>query len=254
MKKSIASNKLTFDLTAENKAILEKLNSSTSIPYGRLINLLINEVCNMMDPIHDIMQSALMHLYGQAKKSLAQAKKNDDEYHRFELERELKSISNLLMFISDDFSEPSEDRPREMKKIALADGYLVIPKDWIVANEEQAQYSHNAVVIECQGDRDAPIPHFIYLFDGKSANDLSDRQEKDFYSKCIEKWPGFRAILAESNANQPIQDPDDPLRYLNADEYLRKIKIGIFYIDDAGDYPTGDPPYGAVIVRSKKEK
>lgn len=253
MKKAISSNKLTFDLTDESKATLEELKNRTSIPYGRLINRLINVVCNMPSHVHDTLQHALELEYARSMEDLDSSKKKDAYYKR-ESKKESECISDLLMFMNLRPFDPDESGKQKMKKISLADGYLVIPEDWIVTNEEQAQYCHNAVVIECRGDIDAPVPHFIYLFDGKNVNDLSDHQEKDFYAKCIEKWPKFRSVLAESNANQLIRDPDDPLRFLNADEYQKKIKIGIFYIDYAGDHLTGDPPYGAVIVRNKKKK
>ena len=67
--------------------------------------------------------------------------------------------------------------------------------------------------------------------------------------KCIEKFPDFKEILRLSDENKLISDPSNPARYLNADAYMNAPKVGIFYINDLGNTFSGNPPYGAVIIR-----
>lgn len=129
-----------------------------------------------------------------------------------------------------------------MKEFSLANGCLIVPADWIVVNEEQAQDSRYAAVLEYWGNSECQIPYFICLYDEKKGNnDFSEQQKKDFYAKCIEKYPEVKTALDESNVNQPLSNSD-----------REKKGFGIFCIPDANDCPSDKAPYGAVIVREKK--
>lgn len=54
-----------------------------------------------------------------------------------------------------------------MKEFSLANGCLIVPADWIVVNEEQAQDSRYAAVLEYWGNSECQIPYFICLYDEK---------------------------------------------------------------------------------------
>lgn len=96
-----------------------------------------------------------------------------------------------------------------MKEFSLANGCLIVPADWIVVNEEQAQDSRYAAVLEYWGNSECQIPYFICLYDEKKGNnDFSEQQKKDFYAKCIEKYPEVKTALDESNVNQPLSNSD----------------------------------------------
>ena len=41
---------------------------------------------------------------------------------------------------------------------------------------------------------------------------------------------------------------------INQKEYMQAPTIGFFPIFDEGKYPLGNPPYGAVVVRNRKEE
>lgn len=128
-----------------------------------------------------------------------------------------------------------------MKEFSLANGCLTVPADWILVNEEQAQNSRYAAVLEYWGDSKYKIPHFIYLYDEKKGNnDFSEQQKKDFYAKCIEKYPELKTVLEELSVNQPFSNSDRV-----------KKRFGIFCIPDANDCSSDKAPYGAVIVREK---
>ena len=245
MKKNITSNKLSIDLQDESKTILEQLRVSTLKPFGQIINKLLCSVCNMPKSTREVIQTSLEQEYFRLDEELDGI---NGAYFSDDYKFRQNHILELLQLINGGiYTLPSP--PHKMKEIMLADGRLVIPKDWVLTNEEQASHCHNAVVIECRGGSQYHVPHFIYFFDGKSANDLTEQQEKEFYEKCIEKFPDFKEILRLSDENKLISDPSNPARYLNADAYMNAPKVGIFYINDLGNTFSGNPPYGAVIIR-----
>lgn len=251
MKKTIKSNKLTFDLTDKNKVMLEKLKIDTHIPFGRLINILIDSVCYMPDRLREVLEQEGVLV----KEEIDSLKVKGNDFFCRELEREQQVIYNLLMLVDNKQFKYFEKTQNEMKNIPLADGYLVIPADWVIVNEEQARNSHYAAVLECAGSIESKIPHFIiphfiYLFDGVDTHDFSSSKEKDFYTKCLEKCPEFKVVMDESKSDRLIHNPDGTVQYPSIKDFSKKAKVGIFFIGDAGDYPSGEPPYGAVIVRS----
>lgn len=250
MKKTIKTNKLTFDLTDKNKVMLEKLRIGTHIPFGRLVNILIDSVCYMPDRLRDVLQEVLEQEGVLVKEEIDSLKVNGNDFFCRELKLEQQVICNLLMFVNNEQFNYIEKTQKEMKNIPLADGYLVIPADWVMVNEEQARNSHYAAVLECAGSIESKIPHFIYFYERANACDFSSSQEKDFYDKCIEKCPEFKAVLDESNSNHLVQNPDGTVQYPSIKDFSKKAKVGIFFIGDAGDHPSGEPPCGAVIVRS----
>ena len=94
------------------------------------------------------------------------------------------------------------------------------------------------------------IPHFIYLFDGVDTHDFSSSKEKDFYTKCLEKCPEFKAVLEESESFSLAQNSDGTLQYPSIEDYSKKARVGIFFVGDSEDRPAEESPYGAVIIRS----
>lgn len=242
MKDTLKTNKTTFDLTDKNKAILEEIKKKTHVPFGQIINILIQSVCNMPKGLHDTLRQILESEYDFVTKKFEVDKRNGLEFFCDEERQELQTISDLLMLMEKARFITSEDTPKEMKEFFLANGCLTVPADWILVNEEQAQNSRYAAVLEYWGDSKYKIPHFIYLYDEKKGNnDFSEQQKKDFYAKCIEKYPELKTVLEELSVNQPFSNSDRV-----------KKRFGIFCIPDANDCSSDKAPYGAVIVREKK--
>lgn len=249
MKKNITSHKLSIDLSDQSKTILEQLKACTLKPFGQIINQLISITCCMPDSTREIIQSSLEKEYFRLMNELSVT---SERFFVNDVKSKQEHILTFLQLINGGIYS----LPNDKKNIRLADGYLTIPTDWVLTNEDQAKLSYNAVVIECRNGRKykVDIPHFIYFFDGKSANDLTEQQEFDFYQRCIEKCPEFENILQLSKENKLITDPNAPSRYLNIEEHMDAPQVGIFYISDAGEHPSGNPPYGAVIVRDNPKQ
>jgi hypothetical protein len=141
-----------------------------------------------------------------------------------------------------------------MKKIKLADGYLIIPSDWIVVNPEQAENCRYAAVIECRNSEKYGVPHFIYFNNYQYGNQYTDSMEEHFYSLCRKAWSRFTEIEELNMKNKLVPDPENKGQYLNAEAHLAAPIIGLFSIEEQGENPVNDPPYGAMIVRTNADE
>ena len=132
----------------------------------------------------------------------------------------------------------------------MKDGYLIIPKEWIVLNEEDAMYCRYAGVVECRNSAKYGIPHFVFFTHAEYGRDY----DTDLINEmCCNAWPKFKDIMAQQV--EPIKDPEKPGEYLNVQEHLASPYIGYFSIDeaDSGLRDIEDMPYGAMIVRTSTE-
>ena len=140
----------------------------------------------------------------------------------------LRDECDYLRKLADHMSRFYEDGDKRsaMKRLDLRDGsYLVIPEDWIVANEEDASTSSFAFVVEIAHSEIRGLPHIIIL------------SPKESYSGCLDLGP---ALSFAAKASPVIRDALEK----NADI------VGVFPIRDASSYGRGNKaPYGAMIYR-----
>lgn len=244
--------KFSFDVNADNKEVLDDLTANYMLKYGPMLNKIIGTFCRMPDSIKNVIEKACLTEY---KRISAELEKTPDEFHRKPLEQERESYLEILKLINDGiYVIPEEDNEANvMKKIKLADGYLVIPSNWIVVNPERAENCRYAAVLECRNSAKYGVPHFIYLNNYKYGNEYTNDMEEQFYSLCRKTWPRFSEIEELNKKNQPVPDPENKGHYLNTEAYLNAPIIGLFSIDEQGDNPTGEYPYGAMIVRTSNE-
>jgi len=243
------SCKFSLDVNGDNKEVLDELTVNYNIKYGPMINKIISTFCRMPGSIRKVIEKACLNEYNRLTEELENV---TEEFHRQPLEKERDSYMDILQLINKgtyEFSDAESD-VKKMKKICLADGYLIIPADWIVVNPERASSSRYAAVLECRNSEKYGVPHFIYLNNFKYGRDYTDSMEEEFYSLCKKKWGKFTEIQKLSNKNKLVPDPDNKGQYLNIKEYLAAPIIGLFSIEEQGERPYGEAPYGAMIVRT----
>lgn len=241
------SCKFSLDISGDNKKILDILTTNYMLKYGPMINKIISAFCRMPYEIKEVIEKACLTEYNRLIKELEHTV---EEFHRKPLEQERDSYLDILKLINGGiFNLSDEKKTPEMKKIKLADGYLIIPCDWIVVNPEQAEKCRYAAVLECRNSAKYGVPHFIYLNNIKYPKDYTDEMENIFYSLCRKAWPKFTEIEELSEKNQLLPDPNNKGQYLNVDAHLAAPIIGLFSIEEQGERIYGDPPYGAIIVR-----
>jgi hypothetical protein len=246
------SCKFSLDVSGDNKKTLDNLTANYMLKYGPMINKIIGTFCRMPDSIKKVIAKACLTEY---KKLTVALEKTPDGFHRQPLEQERESYLDILKLINDGiYVVPDEDSAdNTMKKVKLADGYLIVPNDWIVVNPERAETCRYAAVLECRNSAKYDIPHFIYLNNYKRGNQYTNDMKEQFYSLCRKIWPRFSEIEELNKKNQPVPDPDNEGYYLNLEAYMNAPIIGLFSIDEQGDNLTGKYPYGAMIVRTANQ-
>lgn len=253
-KKIIDSNscKFSIDVSGENKKVLDEITTNYMAKYGPTINKIISTFCRMPKGVKNVIENACVE---ECKKLEYHIAHTEEVFHKKPLEEERNFYLEILRLMNQGYYEVKEDNAEKsvMKKIELADGYLIIPADWIVVNPESAKDCLYAAVIECRNSAKYGVPHFIYLTNTQYLGDDSEAMENDFYDLCRKAWPKFAEIEELSKKNQLVPDPNNKGQYLNIEAHFAAPIIGLFYIDEQGDYPLEKQPYGAMIVRTKTE-
>lgn len=250
-KKIIDSNACKFSLfiSGDNKETLDELTDNYQLKYGPMINKIIGIFCRMPRAVKKVFETTCNSEYKRLTKEISQA---NDDFHKKALEEEKNLYYEILRLINNGKYKISEEISANniMKKIEIADGYLIIPADWIVVNQEQAKYCRYAAVLECKNSDRYNVPHFIYFNNCKYANQYTESLEKDFYKLCEKKWDRFSEIEKISNDSQLIPDPNNEGHYLNLDEYLQSPIIGLFSIEEQSKDEKKEYPFNAMIVRN----
>ena len=247
------SCKFSLDVSGDNKQVLDELTDNYMSKYGPMINKIIGTFCRMPKSIRKVIEKACLAEYNRLTAELEHI---TEEFHRKPLEQERESYLEILRLINggvyEIVDEPEEEET--MKKIKLSDGYLIIPKDWIVVNPEQSENCRYAAVLECRNSEKYGVPRFIYLNNYRYENEFTDSMEEHFYELCRKAWSKFSEIEELNKKNKLVPDPEHKGQYLNAEAHLAAPIIGLFSIEEQGENPFNDPPYGAMIVRTDATK
>lgn len=238
-------HKFTLDLSGDNKIAIDGITQNFQMKYGPFINLLIKSICRMTPR----MKNAFIEFCKSKCDEINAQIKVAGEREKKDLEEEKGKYLEIARIINGGLEiEYNNDDPT-MRKIALKDGMLIIPKDWIVLNEEDAANCRFAGCVECRNSQKLGIPHFCFFANHQYACDYDDQFIESINESCCKKWPQFQEILHKQV--KPIPDPDHRGKYLNTEEYLAAPIIGHFHIVcDDDELFDGHPPYGAMILRS----
>lgn len=238
--------KLSFDLTDENADILAEIKNEQRIPFGQTLNSLVDIFCRL--PI-DVNKELLEFCKGKIKE-LYDAMDRAGEYEAQALMNKSQTYQNLAMFFNSGqrISIDSIECKPKMQKIQMLNSFLICPNDYIILNRDDAIYCEYASVVEVRNAKFG-VPHFIY-FHCKDASDYKDFDCKMIEQSCAREWPRFQEVI--DKIVEPIPDPDNKWKYLNAKEVEEAPQIGHFSIYVQGDpcYPKDyKPPMGTRIVR-----
>ena len=244
------STKFTLNVIGDNKEILDELTGNYMLKYGPMINKIIGTFCRMPKSTKKVIEKACIAEYERLTTEIEHT--DVDSFHRAPLIQERDSYLEILRLLNGgtyELQEENEEKPK-MKKIKLADGYLIIPSDWIIVNPEKAEDSRYAAVLECRNSVKYGIPHFIYFNNERYVSGYTERMRDEFFSLCKKAWPKFEEIQMLSEANQLVPDPENKGKYVNVEAHLAAPIIGLFHIGEQGSNICGEPPFGAMIVRT----
>lgn len=253
-KRIIDSDAAKFSVVVDgkNKRILDSLVDKYDFKYSPMMNRIITTFCDMSPRLKTIIEPSILNEYHELLKQLEIYHDNHDIYNESSCKKEISDCEDILRMMNGGEYDLLNDTEEEssMTKIRLQNGYLIIPKDWIVVNENAAENSRYAFVMECRNHIKYGVPHFIYLSNEKN---YSNDMEKHFRELCRMKWNKFIEIEELEKKNKLVPDPDNPKEYLNTKEYLAAPIMGFFPIEEQGETLRLDgeePPFGAMIVRT----
>lgn len=242
-----SGKKLSFDITKENQSKLEKVKRDSHIPYGRTINSLIETFCVPPEEIRSDMIAF-------CESKIQFLSKQMDIAKGYELERTTmlveKYIGIITFFKGTTVSlEEIKSKPK-MSTIAIKDGTVIYPDDWIVINPHTANGFSNAGVVECREACGLRAPHFLFFTN--ETRKFSCEETERINTLCAKASPVFEKIL-ELQVHL-VEDPEHPGKFLNEKEFLDSPQISHFFLyeqDDPFYPPEYEPPYGARILRRK---
>lgn len=246
MKKTISTNRLTIDLTDENKSILEKLKLVLQKPFGQIVNQTISTVCDAPKNVKE----ETLNFYKRQIKTLYKQMDNTSPFELQALSEKAQAYINLAMLMNDGkyISIDEIKKEPDMVRYEIEGGYVICPENWIVINPEMARQCYYAGVVECRR-ADYNMPHFLF-FTNKHRHDYDGALYKEVNEACCKAWPKFHEILAKQV--KPIDDADG--HQLNYKEWDEAPTLGYFALYEQGD-PRLPPdfkfPMGAMIVHTE---
>lgn len=237
------SKKISMDITDESFIELENLKKERHKSYGNIVSSMLRIMRKESDIKEDLISFAenrLRALY----KELRLAK----DFGRQHIYEKMQQYVDLLAFLENDdtltlgviLSEISE---KELKRIRLIDGTLMCPEDFVLLNENEAEESRFAIVIEVENSNFL-VPHFVF-FSEKSTRNCTVDDFSYICQLCAQKWPKFQEII----------DNEDYTQCLNESEAHMVPRIEYFDIKERNDLNYSNPyafPIGSQIVRDKQ--
>ena len=236
-----------FSLTIEDeiKNKLDYISQNSSYRLGPLINHILRTFCLMNSKMKDTFIQFCM----DQTKLIDEQMKSAGLYEKSDLEIEKAHYQDIANLINDGNTVPIDSL--NMKEIKIKDGVLIIPKDWLVVNPNDAHKHRYAAVLECRNSAKYDIPHFVMFCDYKYGRDYPDDFCDEFIRLCLDTWSDFKEKVMDKQVT-PIKNTNGK-GYINADKYLLAPTIGIFHIWENNDNYfkiNKEAPYGAMIVRT----
>lgn len=251
--------KVSFDLDFENEFFLNSLKKQNGIQTGKCINDLLRIFSTIpasstnpsaQDELLQFCKYSIKNLYDQL--DCCESSEERDLYQKVYIFRTLaKYLNNGREIQKSDLNSLTN-----MHKIDLLNGYIIIPKDFIVLNEENSIKYQNAIIIECRNREKYNIPNFIFFTNMRSIEELDDSIMILIQEKCIKKWPQFADVI--SKQVDPIYDANSPFLPLNLTEWNNAPNIGYFWVFAHGDQMLKNPyqknPYGIQLYHNQSLK
>lgn len=235
--------KLTIDVNehAFNRltAYRKKLNLSS---YSLAINTVIDVILGISKDTKD-------ELAAFCAKKLTEIDKQSDSlgiFARNDAAQKKEDYTNLLNFLTDGKGIPAvpETSNKNMRRIDIADGYVIFPEEWIVIKYNAPQLCRYVGVVETMNGAKYKAPHFL-LFSEKPINQIPEAEVKKIMQYCCDEYEPFKNILEQEIPAQY----DSSNHLLNQDEWMAAPHPGLFSIADYGT--AQNYPCGAMVVRTK---
>lgn len=233
--KSDEKKKLSIDFELNNYHLMSSSAALFRSTNSGIVNYLVEHFLQLSKKAKKAFAKTSSELLASEKKLFSDC----DDFEREELANQIAILEDLLLFFTDGKGLPEEE---PMKRIEMADGYALIPENWVVINESHAKNCSHAGVIEVRNSAKYNCPHFVF-FSELSPNKFDADMQDSILTRCEIVHPDFRRIRAMQL--EPIYDENHVL--LNAELWTQAPHIGIFEIQTYGIATTF--PAGAMVVK-----
>lgn len=241
--------KMSIDCSDANYTILSHIKETTKTPYGKIINSLINNFCDLPEDIgNDLIEFCKykINMYFDCANEA-------NEPERSELLKKINIYQDIIAFLNHGNKIQIDEIRRELKMttIPIKSGIVLFPKDWVVINPEKASQCKYAGVVECIHAKHQGIPYFLFFSNAKYSCDYTNQEIESINSLCIKKSQQF---ARELNYQNTFMAESKRIRECLAAKYHLSIPIVRYlHLYEHGDphYPINyHPPYGAMIIRN----
>lgn len=250
--------KMSIDFTLPEHRLLKDYADNRNESSSSIVNSLVGTFLPLKPSVKQKLCDFCMEQYGESIKELQNASSFDEQDAAIEGAQWL----NLGRYFKLTDAESAELKNTNMKRVMLKDGYLIIPKDFIVLKDtiapaEECMY---AGVVEAKNWSKFGIPHFVFFSNYKYARDYDDELETKVYEACEKEFPSFKKFFNMQVQMPKLESPKD----WQDPEFLKKMEewdtaptFGLFNLVEKDDphywnsiNPNYEPPFGAMIVRT----
>ena len=236
-------------LTPESKAILDDKKNAGST-YVDSINSLIEIFGDLPEDVnHDLMAFAKNKALQLSKRMVLSGL-----FASSKMEASVDKYLAIIEYLNNGIPVSMEKIREEldMQKVAMKDGYLICPKDFVLINSQDAKDMETAWIIECRNANKFGVPHYVVFWHPKEDYEPAEVYDSYLLDQLLRRIPKFQRIVDMQVT--PIHDPDQPENILNEKEFMAAPTIGYYPVHVHGDpnKPADyKPPYGVQIVKNQ---
>lgn len=258
MKKEKKLKRTSFDLTDENSKLLAEFSEKMDAPYSHVINYMLRIFLKLSPEI----KKSMADFCTQKMTDICDNLDLMSDFEKENAKNDMHHYQELAYFFYDAEFRPLYKKEKNMKKIYLKKGYVIVPNNWIVLdNFSDPTENMFAGVVETRqpldGSKTFDAKHYLFFTNYQYGKHYPSNLADKVFDACVEKDADFKKILnAVVEPIYPEGSPELLPNMLNEAEYKSAPCPGLFHIVEKGD-PTYwhqhnqdyVPPHGAMIIR-----
>ena len=232
--------KVSIDFLPNNYDLLGNYCNIHRCSNSTLINILIESIFSLSNS----RKIELAYLVKNLMDKIEPQSNLESSFHKEEDNLDLRCLNDILMLLTDNKKLLSKEN---FTRIEMKDGYLLIPDNWKVVNEEDAWKCLYAGVIEPRNNQKYKLPHFVF-FSESPINELTESDEIEIIKLCKKIIPEVENVQKEEVLIKRDSNGD----ILNMEEFSKAPQMGFFNICDSEFIKKNNynPPCGAYIQRT----